>query len=199
MFNEPNLLPSTKGWSVNIMGIDPGSVNTGVTVMEIDFHTHEIIKSTAYTIETPKSKHFNRELVKLISEPKARREALKIEMRELLEMYRPTLVFFEEPFYSPRTHTAFSSLKLVLEVIQYELYKFNPSIPAYKVDPPSAKKAIGAKGNADKDAMLVALDKVKEKFNFITPFEELTEHSIDSSAIAYWGYINRLERNPLYV
>jgi Holliday junction resolvasome RuvABC endonuclease subunit len=69
------------------------------------------------------------------------------------------------------------------------------STPLDLVDPPTAKKAIGAKGNAKKEDVLRAMEKIPELVeNCETTLKDLDEHSLDSMAIAYYR-LQKL-RNP---
>ena len=187
MMTPANHLPDTKGWEVNLLALDPGG-NVGVSIITIDFHTRAIIRTEAISLNMEKSQFFLKEQAKVTTVGEERLRALAVELTDLLYQYRPVQVYCESPFFSSFTASAFESLNRVLLVIKQCLYDFNDAIPFYKVDPPTAKKAIGAKGNAKKDDMLIALEKQRHVLKLETPTEELTEHSVDACAIGYWGY-----------
>ena len=182
-----NPLPDTQGWEVNIMGIDPGG-NVGVTIMTLDFHTRKILRTQAISLNIMKSEFFNRQSANTTSDSEERLLATAIELRELLWLYRPVHVYCESPFFRAATATAFASLTRLIQVIKNVLREFNDAIPFYLIDPPRAKKAVGAKGNAKKDEMTIAIEKLRPTISLETLTEDLTEHSVDSTAICYWGY-----------
>lgn len=79
--------------------------------------------------------------------------------------------------------------------VRTALRNYDSTIPLDLVDPPTAKIAVGAKGNAGKEEVLAGLVKVCEKEGALFDEEksgmtikEIDEHSSDGLAIAYWRY-----------
>lgn len=176
----------------NVLGIDPGSAHLGVAVYTLDLKTKEIVSVNAFTIDALKSKYFNKQEVKLFGEKIVRIRSMVSEMQEVLHEYRPGLVVFESPFFNRFTPSAYGALKELLIALKLSLLDYNQSIPMADVDPPSAKKAIGAKGNAKKEDMTDALKLhvKKQGIPLLVEIDDLDEHSIDACAIGYWALMN---------
>lgn len=184
------LFPDTSDWEFNLLSIDPGSAHLGVAVYRVRFNTKELIESFAFTIEAKHSKDYLRDYSNQFGDKYARLTAMKNELYSVFDTYRPSLVICESPFFNSFTPNAFSILTELVNLIQMTLREFNNSIPFYKVDPPRAKKAVGAKGNAKKEEMTIAIDRFKETLKLNSSVELLDEHSIDALAIGYYGYIH---------
>jgi crossover junction endodeoxyribonuclease ruvC len=170
------------------MAIDPGSSCLGVAIYKLNFHTREIIESSAFTLHAKESFHYSRCLGETFGDKYTRLMALENELRELFQYYNPSIVMCESPFFNSFTPNAYAILTELVNLIQNTLRNYNNHIPFFKVDPPTAKKAVGAKGNAKKEEMTVAIDKIKHQLKLINPVNELDEHSIDALAIGYFGY-----------
>ena len=186
--------PNTKDWVFDIIGIDPGSKCTGYSIYTINSNTLDIIKVNAFTVEAYKSNYYSKEYSNTYNDKYSRFNAMNREFMDILEYYRPAMVFIESPFFNSFTPNAFSVLTELLQLYKLTLIDYNNRIPFITVDPPTAKKSIGAKGNAKKDDMTLALDRIKDSINLLPDINLLDEHSIDACAIGYWGYINYIKR-----
>lgn len=113
----------------------------------------------------------------------------------LLYTYNPSYTSVEMPFFNTMRPGAFQPLLEGVGAVTNALYSYDPSLRAMFVDPPTAKKAVGAAGNAKKDAMLEAVIKMTPMLAF-DPFlsgcelHMLDEHSVDALAICMWGLRN---------
>lgn len=175
---------------LNLMAIDPGSSNLGVAIYSINISDLNIIKVESFTINAIKSKYYSKAYSKTYGDKQARFLAMKNELYSFIEQYNPSLVICESPFFSSFTASAYGILVELLYIISEILFYYNNNIPFYKVDPPTAKKAVGAKGNAKKEDMFVKVNEMKEKIKLINNIEDLDEHAIDAIAIGYYGYLN---------
>lgn len=178
----------TSDWVCNLMAIDPGSSSLGVAIYELNLKTFDIIRTTAFTVHATGLSQYSKHASNQYGDRFARFAAMENELMELFESIRPSIVICESPFFSRFTPSAFSVLTELVSIIQKTLFNFNNQIPFFKVDPPTAKKAIGAKGNAKKDDMTIALEKVADKLKLVNPVTELDEHAVDACAIGYHGY-----------
>lgn len=172
-----------------IIGIDPGSTTLGFSVLEYDARTYEIIRTYAFTFNAGKMK-----LSELDIENHSERYARIYELMDALYdkfvELRPTFVICESPFMAMRRPQAYGALVEVVFAIRSALRRYDPTMHLDLIDPPSAKNAVGAAGNAKKEQVQAALKKMLPKLHFdVTlseaPFDELDEHSVDGTAIAY--------------
>ena len=184
------MFPNTRSWEINLMAIDPGSSNLGIAIYRIGLATGEILDSHAFTLQAKDSNYYSKDYSNRYNDKFARLQALESELFSVFDYYRPTIVVCESPFFNSFTPNAYAILSELVNLIQHTLLQFNNHIPFYKVDPPTAKKAVGAKGNAKKEDMVIAIDKIKHTLKLTTAIETLDEHSIDALAIGYYGYLN---------
>lgn len=179
-----------------MIGIDPGSQYLGLSTLWFnteDFSIEAVYSKTLYGNHHPQQTHLN--------EMYGSTQSMLIGHRRFLidhfAITNPLGVFCESPFYNSRMPSAFGSLIKTLEYIKYACMLHDPHMLFDTIDPPTAKKAIGASGGSrDKMDMLAALEKCD--FYSKIKFEEITEHAVDSVAIAYWGYKKHINNpNPI--
>lgn len=172
-----------------VIGIDPGSTTLGFSVLEYDARTLKIIRTYAFTFNAGKMK-LNDLDVETHSERYARIYELMEALYEKFVELRPTFVICESPFMAMRRPQAYGALVEVVFAIRSALRKYDPTMSLDLIDPPSAKNAVGAAGNAKKEQVHAALAKLLPELRFDeslseAPFLELDEHSVDGTAIAY--------------
>lgn len=72
-------------------------------------------------------------------------------------------------------------------MLRQSVMQYDQWLPYYMVDPPTVKKAVGAKGNADKEEVkrqLLLIPEIVEKS--LVDLSTLDEHSIDAIAVGYF-------------
>lgn len=172
-----------------IVGIDPGSTTLGFSVLEYDARTLKIVRTYAYTFNAGKMK-LNLQDIENHSERYARIYELMEAIYDAFVELKPTFVISESPFMALRQPQAYGALVEVVFAIRSALRKYDPTMMLDLIDPPRAKNAVGAPGNAKKDQVQAALIKLLPVINFdevlsAASFDELDEHSVDGIAIAY--------------
>lgn len=181
------------GTTACVVGIDPGSTFLGLSTIYFDVSSLEITQIHSKTLYG--SRYIQNEK---INDSFGGTQSMLIGHRKYLwnhfNLVSPLGVFCESPFYNSRMPAAFGSLIKTLEYIKNACILHDPYMKFATVDPPTAKKAIGASGGSrDKADMIKALEKMPFYKNII--FEEVTEHAVDSVAIGYWGYKNFILSN----
>lgn len=172
-----------------IIGIDPGSTTLGFSVLEYDARTLKIIRTYAFTFNAGKMKLSDLD-IETHSERYARIYELMEALYEKFVELKPTFVICESPFMAMRRPQAYGALVEVVFAIRSALRKYDPTMSLDLIDPPSAKNAVGAAGNAKKEQVQVALMKLLPELHFDeslseASFVKLDEHSVDGTAIAY--------------
>lgn len=174
--------------SVKVIGIDPGTETLGVSIITINPLTFKFENIEGFTITAAKTKHFDKNLAAYQDHRTARITALEHVLNEMFELHQPVVVAVETPFYNFRRPTAFGPLVETLLTIRKCVLNINRLVPLHTVDPPNVKKAIGAKGSADKDAMAIALGKFINEYKFdsimSTKLEEMDEHMVDAFCVS---------------
>lgn len=176
--------------SLKIIGIDPGSTTMGVGVIDLSCTKGTIIRTSCKTLNAAKmripalSTEVNGERLSRIFE-------LSNALVDIFSEVRPTFVACESPFMSRRMPIAYGALMETVYAVRLALQIYDSTISLDLVDPPTAKIAVGAKGNADKVAVLKALTDLNSELCFSAELSgkelsEIDEHSSDGIAIAYW-------------
>ena len=169
-----------------ILCIDPGTDTLGTGVIGLDLsdmslHLHEAWTVHASSRVDPLSVdmlHGNRE---------ARLRALSQTLASLLERVRPHAVISEAPFLG-RFPQSYEALTQCVKMIRQTLYEHNPAIPLETVDPPSAKKAVGAvvSGPDKKESVRQAILRLPIYCHNGVRLEYLDEHTIDALAVGIY-------------
>ena len=172
-----------------IVGIDPGSTTLGFSILEYDLHSFEIVRTYARTFNAGKMKLSELDIANH-SERYARIYELMDALYDAFVEIEPTLVISESPFMAKRMPMAYGALVEVVFAIRSALRKYDPTMNLDLIDPPRAKNAVGAAGNAKKDQVHAALKKLLPDLHFdetrsSESFDGLDEHSVDGLAIAY--------------
>lgn len=170
-----------------VVGIDPGSSTFGFTVIDYDLTTGvpTVVFSETFFAEPLLDEEST---LMNLGRRGARHSLCKDYVIRQLDEFKPQLVCCESAFLKMRFVNAFQSLVEGIVMVRQALYEHDDTMSLLLVDPPTAKKAVGAPGKGgDKLAILYALRKLKElKFNNVD-LESLDEHSRDSVAICFWG------------
>jgi Holliday junction resolvasome RuvABC endonuclease subunit len=173
-----------------IVGIDPGSRCFGLSVIDYDIETGVIHLTHAETFQAERFLNDN-SLELVLGDRGARHLKCREFLVERLGHFQPQLVSCESAFMKLKFVTAFQSLVEGIVMARQAVWEYKNTLPLFLVDPPTAKKAVGAPGKGgDKEAVRTAIKKlIREKkiiVNGNVDIDELDEHSIDSIAIGYW-------------
>lgn len=178
-------LPNDNTTQACIVGIDPGSETLGVCIMHFNVVTLGITRIAPMTF-TGSKLPTDPMLAILHGDRVSRVKAHEDNLFNIFIENSPIAVSTESPFYNPRMPGAYGALVEVICGIRNAVIRYSDVKPLYKVDPSSVKQAIGAKGNADKNAVRDYVSKIPELINNLdNPLCSLDEHSIDAMAVAY--------------
>jgi len=191
-------IPSDTNELITICGIDPGSEHIGLSVLKFNVLTFQLYSIDAFTITGSKLNN-SQWTMDIFNDRIARIEAHEKHLIELFNYIQPNYFSVESPFINMRRPAAYGALTEVICAIRNAVQAYDRWKAPYMVDPSSAKKCIGAKGNADKNDVRIALMKIDEiNHVLIKDISLLTEHAIDAIAIAYHLYgILRDNKLPL--
>jgi len=160
-----------------IVSMDPGS-NTGVAVFELDAVTLDIVSISTMVIV------LNNLIGKVDSVSIARINALHNICTDIANVYKPKVVGYETAFLNSRFPKAVVQLSQYTSVMEQAFNNADSFTKLYGYPPKLVKKLIGGGGNADKDGMLVAVNKIPELSSKLL-LNRLTEHEIDAIAVGY--------------
>jgi Holliday junction resolvasome RuvABC endonuclease subunit len=182
--------PIDKNTQTCIVGIDPGSETLGVSVLFFDVVTLQIIKILPKTYIGSKLP-VSPMLSMLHNDRVSRIKAHEYNLFNIYTEYNPVAIVSEAPFYNPRRPNAYGVLVEVICAIRNSIIRYSDTMCFYQVDPASVKRAIGAKGNADKDLVKYHIGLIPEIVNNLNiAINHLDEHSIDATAVAYHQFLS---------
>lgn len=173
----------------NILGIDPGTDTIGFCILTIDIHNLDIQSIKPWTEKI--SRYIEEdEITEIHGNKFMRLNKIKEQLSNILEIFNPTYIASEAPFYNRLKPSAYAPLVETIYVIQNTVFEWDRLNSIYLIDPITVKKSIQAlfkgnkeKGEDNKDVVKIAIKKIKElnKVNF----DLLDSHSIDACAVAY--------------
>lgn len=182
--------PTDKNTQACIVGIDPGSETLGVSVLFFDVVTLQITRIIPKTY-TGSKLPVDPMLAMLHNDRVSRIKAHEDNLYKIYSEHNPVAIVSEAPFYNPRRPNAYGVLVEVICAIRNSIIRYSDTMCFYQVDPASVKRAIGAKGNADKDVVKHHIGLIPEITSTLTvPLQMLDEHSIDATAVAYHQFLS---------
>lgn len=182
--------------TVSLMAIDPGTNTLGVSRLDFNPMTMEIVQTVGATFQAEKMFHYN-EFQE--SDPNQKRFArLNAHYRNLVDAfqtYEPIRITVESNFMSRRNPSAYGPLVESVYMIRSAIYAYDRFMSLNLIDPISVKKLIGAplkkaKGERDvKGGVLMAMRALKDTLRITdVEFNSADEHTLDAMAINYWSY-----------
>lgn len=188
MLRMPQNAPTT----ATLIGIDPGSSKLGFCVMTVDAVTLEIVSTDAFTLVGEKLMAKNSFLEMIHGARFARIDALDQVLYRLFCRYNPFDVASESPFFNPSRPNAFEVLIEVLFMIRQALWRYDPWVRLYRIDPPTVKLGVGvvlgkaAKGSDTKTPVGDRVIAMEAELNYIgkTPIRKLDDNARDAIAVA---------------
>lgn len=171
--------PLIRPVNFNIVGVDPGSNNVGVSILNIDSKTFSInnIDTILLNLTLTANHTIHENLIYRLS-------VLQNNIYNLLNFYKPRLVSIENSYININRPAAVVPISQSISTIELTILSFNSLIPIYKYRPSLIKNSVGAKGHAKKDEMTTALNNLTEISSLIQP-NNISEHEVDAIAIAY--------------
>lgn len=179
--------PFTDDTWMRILGIDPGSNDLGIAIIEVHPETFEPKAVYASTIHLKKLLHLYEQCEQIHGEKIAKLFALEKAMKKLLQAWMPDVVVSESP-YMGKFPAAYAALVECLSAIRRALHEHDPNMPLHTLDPATIKAYLGVSGKSgDKDKIYEALCGHKELVQAID-LDELDEHAHDALAVAHAKY-----------
>lgn len=174
-----------------VMGIDPGLGNLGVSFMNVDSYTHQILTVEAYTLVNDKMPDYSGLEEDIYSARTVKLYKLKYALMQLLHIYQPSIVACEAPFFNRLRPMAYGALLELVSCLHATVIDYNRNLGFISLPPLTVKKFIGAKSiknDTDKGKSVVkeAIRLIPEIMNVLTQdIDTLSEHAIDAIGVGY--------------
>lgn len=172
-----------------VVGLDPGTDTMGVATIDVFLGTDQApILTEVRTFSGEALSRSYRHVAHYHSERTARLMAHEDNLLGYFTYLQPHSIIAESPFLS-RFPQAFAALTLCFEVIRRAVFRYNPYMPFFAVDPPTVKLCVGVKGKGTtKDDVKRGLQKAIANGRLLNPYqidiEALDEHSVDAIVVA---------------
>lgn len=174
-----------------VVGIDPGLLNLGFAIFHINYLTGRIEKVEAFTLVNDKLPNYTGLDIEIVPERTIKLFKLKAAIRWALNVYGPSYVVCEAPFYNRFMPMAYGALLEVVSTIHSAVLEWNPNIGFHTVAPLLVKKLVGTKAVKNdtlkgKELVKSGVKAIPEIMNVLeTPIDTLSEHAIDAIAVCY--------------
>ncbi len=180
-----------------VVGIDPGTENLGISVLDLSLRTGQVTVAYSETIITQKHLADYRVEEKVHGARTARLMALEDRLFTLFELLQPHAICTESPFLG-RFPQAFAALTECVSYVRRAVCRYDRYMPLEMVDPPTAKKAVGmtVKRGITKDDVTAAVRKLLIQYADGLSLDEMDEHRVDSIAVAYYHTLHFRNQIP---
>lgn len=170
-----------------IAAIDPGTTTLGVSFLDVDLSKRSVTVIDSATYRADSRVNENSIYYETRGDRAARLRFHHQNLRVLFQQFQPHALIAESP-YMGRFPAAFEALCECRDMLRTVLHEYNPALPFETVDPPTAKKAVGAivkKGSKENvQESVLALKDLQWALPY--PIELLDEHCYDSIACGYY-------------
>jgi len=178
------LMPEDSPTTITLIGIDPGSHNLGVGILEVDIVSLEIVSSSGKTYSGAKLGK-NTFYTETHGDRAGRIRGHRENLSRIFRIAQPYMVASESPFSNRKHPQVYGVLTEVVEAIRGALFDYDQTKSLLMIDPPTVKNGMGAPGNCGKDVMREKLLGLTDlSYDGFIPIEQLDEHSVDGLAVA---------------
>ena len=172
-----------------IFSIDPGTNEMGFAIIDVDLVT---LKPYLIFTDTISGKVFlksNKTVCETHNDSTAKLCGYHDRLLSEFKKWNPHVVASESPFMG-RFPTPFARLSECLFIVRYALIHYSTKVPFFKVDPPSAKLAVGVSPAGSTKEDIDEAVRIIPEMNYPNPevFDKVTEHETDAIAVGFWMY-----------
>lgn len=170
-----------------IVCLDPGTDTLGAGVLGLNLYSYETTVYEALTFRASNRIDPYSTNAQFSGLRYARLQAHSESLYSLLCRVNPHAVISEAPFLG-RFAQSFEALVECMAMIRQTVARWNPAVPLETVDPPSAKKAVGAviSGPDKKESVRLAVLRYPLLRGPGVYLEALDEHSTDALAVGLY-------------
>jgi Holliday junction resolvasome RuvABC endonuclease subunit len=173
---------------IRIIGIDPGSTELGLCILDFDIRTMKILFVKPFTVYVDKLSQ-SETLIRTRGARFARLTALRATLFDVFTEHMPQIIVSEAPFYNPRMPGAFAPLVETMDVITRAVNDYDPVARLDTLAPSIVKKGVeSAAGSNNKDLVRDALQKIPDLTLDAATVARLSTHATDATAVAYTRY-----------
>ena len=179
------VLPEEGERLVTIGSTDPGTTNLGLSFLDIDPITLDLVKVRATSYKSERLVEFNDDIAYAHSDRIARICAQGDNLLQQFIENKPFVICSESPFFYRLRPGAFGALMEILFAIRNAAIRYDPMVRFFLYEPSTVKKALGA-GFVGKDTVRASVAGNKEIMAALEgSLDDLDEHAIDATCVGY--------------
>lgn len=164
-----------------IVGIDPGTTNTGVAVMVID-NSLQVLSIKPYLLSIAPYNIYNMNYENYTE----RLFNISARVSNLLHAVRPEHIAVETPFYNSLRPAAYGPLSELLYALKCCITNYDASVTSMLYTPSQIKTTVKSNAIGSKEDMLVTMLSIPEVVSKLNvDLNNITDHEVDAIAIAY--------------
>lgn len=184
------LMPSNTR-PVRVLAIDPGSTTLGVSVIDIDFASRQIVIPYVKTHQASNTQQGYQLFTQIHGNRTSRIHQHGEHIAWLLNTFGADFVACESPFAARGRINAFQALVECVTTVRNVLLDFSPYIPFEVVDPTSVKKHLGIKlgrgaSEERKNKLLVQQAILNRPDVTILDPQYIDEHCMDATGVGLY-------------
>lgn len=165
-----------------IFSIDPGTINMGFSLIQVDFREMKLVDAMAWTMDASKLLKADDWNAERYGDRYARIKILAGLFENVLREFKPVAVCSEAAFYNPRRPNAYEALLEVIFIVRETLNDWDPWKTLKTIEASVAKKTFGVKGNSkDKGDVKRQLATLPQLGHL--DFDKIDEHACDALLI----------------
>ena len=168
---------------INFYGIDPGSVNMGISIIQVNPESLEIVKIISTNL---KPKKIDDNLIKSLIK-------IKSILYEMFQLYPPYKIIIEEPFMG-RFIQSYKVLTTITTALELIILETNYSLELERIPVLVIKSKLQIKDIRDKDSTTQKMLSIEPYADYIKKNKfNITQDQIDSLSICHYGYLSYIE------
>lgn len=192
----PLILPEEGELSITIAATDPGTTNLGLSFLDIDPLTLDLIRVRATSYKSERLFDYDPDVIDNHSDRIARVCAQSANLLQQFRENKPFVICSESPFFYKFRPQAYGALMEILFAIRHAAISYDKMVRFFLYEPSKVKKALGA-GYVGKDTVRASVAGNEEIMAaLVGSLDDLDEHAIDATCVGYTHLrLMREERN----
>ncbi len=193
-----NHIPSYQPKSYNLLAIDPGTNQMGVSIFAMDMVAFKIQKIRSWTIGVKELKNETGLVEEFHSASFLKLMKIKKVIGDLLVEENIHHVAYEAPFMGMLQPSAYGPLVALMTIVHMSVVEFGQDVRFTIFPPQTVKKSIGVAGKKGKEVVLEAIKNIPAIMIALQEghcqLDDLDNNAVDSVAVGYTAVESELFR-----
>ena len=191
-------IPSYQPTTYNLLAIDPGTNQMGVSIFQLDMTTFKIVSIRSWTIAVEKLKNETGLVEDFHSNSFLKLMKIKKTLGDLLVKENIHHVAYEAPFMGMLQPSAYGPLVALMTIVHLTVIEYAQDVKFTIFPPQTVKKGIGVAGKKGKEVVLEAIKNIASIMIALKQghceLDDLDNNAVDSVAVGYTAVETELFR-----